>query len=55
MRSLVGACADGTSVSTLCASSQNSPAGNTVPLPSSTKFEPERLERVANTPCERIR
>jgi len=27
---LVGACADGTSVSTLCASSQNSPAGNTV-------------------------
>jgi len=22
--------------------------------PSSTKFEPERLERVANTPCERI-
>jgi len=31
MRVLVGACADGTSVSTLCASSQNSPAGNTVP------------------------
>jgi len=24
------------------------------PLPSSTKFEPERLERVANTPCEKI-
>jgi len=54
MRSLVGACADGTSVSTLCASSQNSPAGNTVLYHLRTKFEPERLERVANTPCERI-
>jgi len=32
---LVGACADGTSVSTLCASSQNSPAGEHGPLPSS--------------------
>jgi len=51
---LVGACADGTSVSTLCASSQNSPAGNTVLYHLRTKFEPERLERVANTPCERI-
>jgi len=46
---LVGACADGTSVSTLCASSQNSPAGNTVLYHLRTKFEPERLERVANT------
>jgi len=55
MRVLVGACADGTSVSTLCASSQNSPAGNTVLYHLRTKFEPERLERVANTPCERIR
>jgi len=44
---LVGACADGTSVSTLCASSQNSPAGNTVLYHLRTKFEPERLERVA--------
>jgi len=49
MRVLVGACADGTSVSTLCASSQNSPAGNTVLYHLRTKFEPERLERVANT------
>jgi len=40
---------DGTSVSTLCASSQNSPAGNTVLYHLRTKFEPERLERVANT------
>jgi len=38
-----------TSVSTLCASSQNSPAGNTVLYHLRTKFEPERLERVANT------
>jgi putative transposase len=37
---LVGACADGTSVSTLCASSQNSPAGNTVLYHLRTKFEP---------------
>jgi len=36
-------------VSTLCASSQNSPAGNTVLYHLRTKFEPERLERVANT------
>jgi len=49
---LVGACADGTSVSTLCASSQNSPAGNTVLYHLRTKFEPERLERVANTPAK---
>jgi len=47
---LVGACADRTSVSTLCASSQNSPAGNTVLYHLRTKFEPEQLERVANTP-----
>jgi len=49
MRVLVGACADRTSVSTLCASSQNSPAGNTVLYHLRTKFEPEQLERVANT------
>jgi len=36
-------------VSTLCASSQNSPAGNTVLYHLRTKFEPEQLERVANT------
>jgi len=53
MRVLVGACADGTSVSTLCASSsQNSPAGNTVLYHLRTKFEPEQLERVANTPAK---
>ena len=46
---LVGACADGTSVSTLCASSQNTPAANTILYHLRTKFEPERLERVANT------
>jgi len=51
---LVGACADGTSVSTLCASSQNSPAGNTVLYHLRTKFEPEQLERVALRSCERI-
>jgi len=36
---LVGACADG---SFLCASSQNSPAGNTVLYHLRTKFEPEQ-------------
>ena len=46
---LVGACADRTSVSTLCASSQNAPAANTILYHLRTKFEPERLERVANT------
>jgi len=46
---LVGACADRTSLYPLCASSQNSPAGNTVLYHLRTKFEPERLERVANT------
>jgi len=53
MRVLVGACADRT-LSTLCASSQNSPAGNTVLYHLRTKFEPEQLERVANNSCERI-
>jgi len=48
MRVLVGACADRTLyLSTLCASSQNSPAGNTVLYHLRTKFEPEQqLERV---------
>jgi len=54
MRVLVGACADRTSISTLCASSQNSPAGNTVLYHLRTKFEPEQLERVTNCSCERI-
>jgi len=54
MRVLVGACADRTSVSTLCASSQNSPAGNTVLYHLRTKFEPEQLERVITLSCERI-
>jgi len=46
---LVGACADRDLCLPLCASSQNSPAGNTVLYHLRTKFEPERLERVANT------
>ena len=46
---LVGACADWTSVSTLCGSSENSPSANTILYHLRTKFEPERLERVANT------
>jgi len=33
-------------LSLLCASSQNSPAGNTVLYHLRTKFEPEQLERV---------
>jgi len=56
MRSPSALAPTGTSVSTpVRASSQNSPAGNTVLYHLRTKFEPERLERVANTPCERIR
>jgi len=44
---LVGACADRTGPNlSLCASSQNSPAGNTVLYHLRTKFEPEQLERV---------
>jgi len=46
---LVGATADGTSISTLCNSSENSPSANTILYHLRTKFEPERLERVANT------
>jgi len=48
MRSSSALAPTGPSVS-LCASSQNSPAGNTVLYHLRTKFEPERLERVANT------
>jgi len=39
-------------VSPLCASSQNSPAGNTVLYHLRTKFEPEQLERVITTPAK---
>ena len=46
---LVGATADGTSISTLCNSSENSPSANTILYHLRTKFEPKRLERVANT------
>ena len=38
-----------TSISTLCNSSQDSPSANTILYHLRTKFEPERLERVANT------
>jgi len=51
---LVGACADGTSVSTLCASSQNSPAGNTVLYHLRTKFEPNGSNESLTRSCERI-
>jgi len=46
---LVGASADGTSISTLCNSSEDSPPATTVLYHLRTKFEPDRLERVANT------
>jgi len=46
---LVGATADGTSISTLCNSSEDSPSANTILYHLRTEFEPERLERVANT------
>ncbi|QLH81967.1 ISH3 family transposase [Halosimplex pelagicum] len=46
---LVGATADGTSISTLCNASEDSPSANTILYHLRTKFEPERLERVANT------
>ncbi len=46
---LVGATADGTSISTLCNSSEDSPSANTILYHLRTKFEPFRLERVANT------
>jgi hypothetical protein len=45
---LVGATADGTSISTLCKSSEDSPSANAILYHLRTKFEPERLERVAN-------
>jgi len=51
---LVGATADGTSISTLCNSSENSPSANTILYHLRTKFEPKRLERVANTSFGRM-
>jgi len=46
---LVGSTADGTSISTLCNSSEDSPSANAILYHLRTKFEQERLERVANT------
>jgi len=46
---LVGATADGTSVSTLCNSSEDSPSANAILYHLRTKFEPDWPERVANT------
>jgi hypothetical protein len=46
---LVGATADGPSISTLCNSSEDSPSANTILYHLRMNFEPERLERVANT------
>jgi len=45
----VGSTADGTSISTLCNSSEDSPSANAILYHLRTKFEQERLERVANT------
>ncbi len=50
---LVGACADGTSISTLCENSANSPRANAVLYHLRTKFELEQLERVGNTLLQR--
>jgi len=46
---LAGATADGTSISTLYNSNEDSPSANTILYHLRTKFEPERLEQVANT------
>jgi hypothetical protein len=45
---LVGACADGTSVSTLCEKSEDAPHENSVLYHLRTKFELETLEQVGN-------
>ena len=50
---LVGACADGTSISTLCENSTDSPRANAVLYHLRTKFELEQLERVGNTLLQR--
>ncbi|MBS8126172.1 ISH3-like element ISHvo21 family transposase, partial [Haloferax volcanii] len=46
---LVGACADGTSVSTLCERSEDAPHENSVLYHLRTKFDLETLEQVGNT------
>ncbi len=46
---LVGACADGTSVSTLCEKSEDSPHHNTVLYHLREKFDLESVERTGNT------
>jgi hypothetical protein len=46
---LVGACADGTSVSTLCERSEDAPHENSVLYHLRTKFNFETLEQVGNT------
>ena len=46
---LVGACADGTSVSTLCEKSDDSPHPNTVLYHLREKFDLESVERIGNT------
>jgi len=45
----IGATADGTSISALCNSSDDSPSANTILYHLRTKFELEWLEQVANT------
>ncbi|PHQ44685.1 ISH3 family transposase, partial [Halorubrum sp. C3] len=45
---LVGACADGTSVSTLCEKSEDAPHENSVLYHLRTKFDLETLEQVGN-------
>ena len=45
---LVGACADGTSVSTLCERSEDAPHKNSVLYHPRTKFDLETLEQVGN-------
>jgi len=45
---LVGACADGTSVSSLCEKSKESPHGNTILHHLRTKFDLDTVELVGN-------
>jgi len=46
---LVGATSDGTSISTLCNSCEDSPSANSILYHLRTQFELERLEQAANT------
>jgi hypothetical protein len=50
---LVGACADGTSVSTLCERSEDAPHKNSVLYHLRTKFDLETLEQIGNTILQR--